>query len=1106
PTRMAILLFLCVFLNAAILNQAAFSPSINHTSISYHSFNPESCKDGTLICMGSVSAADGYLRLTSDPVPGNSTPPNQIGRVLFHLPVVAWPALITTSFTVRITTFPNSTNSGDGMTFIMAENNLPSPPSSYGSYLGIMDKSTEGGIVKQIAVELDTYPNEFDPDGNHVGIDTTRITTPVAAESLNSTGIDLKSGRDIKVQINYDSLSMRLEISAAYAGDSLVSVLNHSIDMSATVPRSVYVGFTASTGPYPESHQKDDKMENTVIIVVVVMVAFIASVIAFPLVQRALKKRKETLKKKADIDSRSRDAANAPKIYTYKELSKATHKFSKENLLGTGAFGSVYKGVINSSDPSSTIAVKKISATSKQGEKEYLAEICTIGRLRHKNIVQLQGWCHEDEQLLLVYQYMSNGSLDRYIGKLFLDWDTRYKILTGLASALLYLHEECGNPVVHRDIKPNNVMLDSEFNAHLGDFGLARLLQNNSAATTMLAGTPGYMAPEVSFTGKATPESDVYSFGMVVIEVVLGKRSRGFFEENSLVDYVWSLHACNELLECVDKTLQGKYNEEQVKRALLVALACMHPDANCRPRIRKVEQIFLNPNEPLMELTSRPNAIYITVSNSSRSTTSDFMGSKTGSEIMQQQSTLSSLDETCNVSASHPCPASLYYVPNTTKSLEETASLFNVKADSVQKTVHGFLVWVDNCSCPADHNVFVSHVDYVVQGGDTWESISSKFGWLVLEKPGKVLVPSQTITLDLLCGCSQGLVLVTYEVVKGDTLFTICSRFRTNLNKTAMLNKLENPDVIYAGQILFLPEPDGKTKKASKSPIPVVAGWWLCYSYSGKDTREGKLKKQKLIHEECIACTIILTHPLTIQDVAVKQMKNTKSKEFMSELNILCKIELIGYAAGGDSLFLVYEFAENGALSDHLHRAAIKGSKPLPWTTRVQIALDAARGLEYIHERTKPYYVHRDILGWLSYWTMLLKLEMQHLELYVRDGCVTTKNDVYSFGVVLMELVTAKPALTKDVSYEEEQNSEHRSLVQYMLSVLNDTENSFPQLIKLIDPNLTCYHQDSLLQMALLSKECVDDNWNRRPDMSQVVLRLSHILSSSKEWEQQEGS
>lgn len=252
------------------------------------------------------------------------------------------------------------------------------------------------------------------------------------------------------------------------------------------------------------------------------------------------------------------------------------------------------------------------------GEREYLAEICTIGRLRHKNLVQLRGWCHEREHLLLVYEYMANGSLDLFIGKGFLDWKTRYKILTGLASALLYLHEECDKPIVHRDVKPNNVMLDSEYNARLGDFGLARLIQNDACVTTMMAGTQGYLAPEVSFSGKATPEFDVYSFGMVALEVACGRRSKGLFEENSLVDYVWSLCGKNALLECVDKQLEGEFDEEQVKRTLTVGLASLHPDCMLRPKIRKVVQIFLNPNEPLMDLPhARPNAVYVSVSSAS---------------------------------------------------------------------------------------------------------------------------------------------------------------------------------------------------------------------------------------------------------------------------------------------------------------------------------------------------------------------------------------------------------------------------------------------------------------------------------------------------------
>lgn len=202
-----------------------------------------------------------------------------------------------------------------------------------------------------------------------------------------------------------------------------------------------------------------------------------------------------------------------------------------------------------------------------------------------------------------------------------LDWPTRYKILTGLASALLYLHEESGNPVVHRDVKPSNVMLDAAFNAHLGDFGLARLLGTGDASvTTMLAGTPGYMAPEVGFTGRATPESDVYAFGMVVLEVVCGRRSKAAMEENSLVDIVWKFLGKNAILDCVDELLLtggGVFDEEQARRSLVVGLACVHPDAAKRPRMRKVIQVFLNPEEPLMELPeTRPLGVFLSMSSS----------------------------------------------------------------------------------------------------------------------------------------------------------------------------------------------------------------------------------------------------------------------------------------------------------------------------------------------------------------------------------------------------------------------------------------------------------------------------------------------------------
>ncbi|KAI7758100.1 hypothetical protein M8C21_002091, partial [Ambrosia artemisiifolia] len=197
------------------------------------------------------------------------------------------------------------------------------------------------------------------------------------------------------------------------------------------------------------------------------------------------------------------ETGTGPKRFTFRDLALATNNFSIDLKLGEGGFGCVYKGYLYSEGI--MVAVKKISQGSKQGKKEYRTEVKIISSLRHKHLVQLIGWYHDETQYLLAYEFMTNGRLDSHLF---------YK--KSLASALLYLHEECQQCVVHRDIKASNIMLDSGFNAKLGDFGLARLKDHElDLKTTGLAGTLGYMAPEYATTGKASKESDVYSFGVV---------------------------------------------------------------------------------------------------------------------------------------------------------------------------------------------------------------------------------------------------------------------------------------------------------------------------------------------------------------------------------------------------------------------------------------------------------------------------------------------------------------------------------------------------------------------------------------------------------------
>ncbi|KAF2921336.1 hypothetical protein DAI22_07g024400 [Oryza sativa Japonica Group] len=221
-----------------------------------------------------------------------------------------------------------------------------------------------------------------------------------------------------------------------------------------------------------------------------------------------------------------------PRRFHYKDLRRATDGFSSHRLLGKGGFGRVYLGVL----ANEIFAVKMISSTdSDQGMAQFTAEVITLGRLRHRNLVRLLGYCRHKGQLLLVYDYMPNGSLDRFLHddhhgpcKRTLNWPQRLHIIKCVAAGLLYLHDDWEQVIVHRDVKASNVLLDADMNGRLGDFGLARLHDHGADAhTTHVAGTRGYLAPELTRFGKATKATDVFAFGAFVLEVACGRRPMG---------------------------------------------------------------------------------------------------------------------------------------------------------------------------------------------------------------------------------------------------------------------------------------------------------------------------------------------------------------------------------------------------------------------------------------------------------------------------------------------------------------------------------------------------------------------------------------------------
>lgn len=304
-----------------------------------------------------------------------------------------------------------------------------------------------------------------------------------------------------------------------------------------------------------------------------------------------------------------------PHRFSYKDLYHATGGFEDKNLLGVGGFGRVYKGVLPRSRLK--IAVKRVSHDSKQGMKEFIAEIVSIGRLQNRNLVPLLGYCRRKGELLLVYEYMPNGSLDKYLhGKednTVLSWAQRFHIVKGIASDLLYLHEEWEKVVVHRDIKASNVLLDDKLNGRLGDFGLARLYDYGiDPQTTHVVGTIGYLAPELAHSGNATPPTDVFAFGMFILEVTCGQRPVNYQNAQGnqlmLVDWVIDNVQKGSFDDTVDARLKGRYDVHEAYLALKIGLLCSHPFINARPSMRQVMQ-YLDGEIEAPELSSESIAL-----------------------------------------------------------------------------------------------------------------------------------------------------------------------------------------------------------------------------------------------------------------------------------------------------------------------------------------------------------------------------------------------------------------------------------------------------------------------------------------------------------------
>ncbi|XP_065882217.1 L-type lectin-domain containing receptor kinase S.6 [Euphorbia lathyris] len=562
-----------------------------------------------------------------------------VGRAIYLYPIqfidptTNTPASFSCRFSFTIIQSPGCPF-GDGMAFLITSS--ADSFSFSNGYIGLPGPALNPQD-SFIAVEFDTHSDASfsDINDNHIGIDVNTIVSFASVDAM-SNGLDLRSRRQITAWIEYIDVAKLVRVWASYSHTKpKIPILEARIDLSEHFKEYMNVGFTAGNGQGSAVHivdhwqfrtfwsppsvnptgeencfmcylQDSDEIENPnhkfqerrtkirevglglggLSAFLVSIVAIISIIIFF-------------LTKKNNGNSRiCKGDGSGPTRLSIAEIKAATLGFHRSRVIGEGASATVYKGFLPSVG---AVAIKRFNkAQIDCSRNPFITEFATIvGCLKHKNLVQLQGWCCEKAELVLVYEFLPNGTLDKKLhdnsssSVIFLSWKQRVNIVLGVAAALSYLHEECERQIIHRDVKTCNIMLDEEYNPKVGDFGLAEVYEHSTLTreATIPAGTMGYLAPEYVYSGIPSAKTDVYSFGVVVLEVATGRRP---VDDNGIVvvDWVWNLWEQGQLIKATDSKLKGKYNGVEMERMLLIGLSCVHPNHEERPTMKEAAKIL----------------------------------------------------------------------------------------------------------------------------------------------------------------------------------------------------------------------------------------------------------------------------------------------------------------------------------------------------------------------------------------------------------------------------------------------------------------------------------------------------------------------------------
>ncbi|XP_060212973.1 cysteine-rich receptor-like protein kinase 44 isoform X1 [Lycium barbarum] len=361
---------------------------------------------------------------------------------------------------------------------------------------------------------------------------------------------------------------------------------------------------------YNQGHNGIPKHVVLILCVVVPLVLlFLLSSGLFPLLLRRRRRKRNNILKKMNVAVDLSGILTAESLqYDFNTIEAATNCFSMENKIGVGGFGDVYKGELVTGQE---IAVKRLSRRSSQGVDEFKNEVVLVAKLQHRNLVRLLGFCLEGEEKILIYEFVPNKSLDYFLfdtkKQAALSWSVRDKIIRGIVRGLVYLHEDSRPRIIHRDLKASNILLDKDMNPKISDFGMARIfgVDQTEGSTGIIVGTYGYMSPEYAMHGQFSVKSDVFSFGVLLLEIISGKRNRSFYQEDKFDDllaHAWKLWKDGNAMELVDSTLIGDSNlRSEIMRCIHIGLLCVQNDLDQRPTTALIAHILSTASATLPE-------------------------------------------------------------------------------------------------------------------------------------------------------------------------------------------------------------------------------------------------------------------------------------------------------------------------------------------------------------------------------------------------------------------------------------------------------------------------------------------------------------------------